>query len=385
MQAPWPLVQDVVLVGGGHAHALVLQKWAMAPLPGVRLTLVDPAPVVPYTGMLPGLIAGHYAREEMLIDLVRLARRAGARLIQDRVTGIDREARLLRLAGRAPLAYDLASLDIGITSDLPELGAHAFSAKPLGAYAAAWEDFVARVGQGARVAIIGAGLGGVELALASAHRLRALAPRVTLIDRGGPLAALPTRARAALLQALTAAGVELLTASPVETLPGAVRLQDGRLLASDFTLTVAGARPQAWLAETGLALHEGFVAVDRHLQSSDPAIFAAGDCVHLPHAPRPKAGVFAVRAAPVLWHNLRAALTGSAPRAFAPQRDYLKLVSLGRKSALAEKWGGVLQGRRCWASPRRWGRGRFAAAAAARSARGRCGRWTCPRRAGPRF
>ena len=152
--APYPLVCDLVLIGGGHAHALVLRQWAMKPLPGVRLTLINPDPVAPYTGMLPGHIAGHYSRCDMMIDLVRLARFAGARLILDRATGIDRAARGVHLAGRPPVGYDLASLDIGITSDLPDVPGfadHTVSAKPLGLYAQSWQIFLARSGPSPRL------------------------------------------------------------------------------------------------------------------------------------------------------------------------------------------------------------------------------------------
>ncbi|NKB16625.1 MAG: hypothetical protein HC774_06870 [Sphingomonadales bacterium] len=114
MQSTLPFVRDLVLVGGGHAHALVLRKWAMNPQPGVRLTVINPAPIAAYTGMLPGLVAGHYAREEVLIDLVRLCRFAGARLVIGAATGIDRDNRLIHVPGRAPVKYDLASLDVGI-------------------------------------------------------------------------------------------------------------------------------------------------------------------------------------------------------------------------------------------------------------------------------
>lgn len=351
----WPLVKDLVLVGGGHAHALVLRMWAMRPLPGVRLTLVSPDPATPYTGQLPGLIAGHYRRDEILIDLVRLARRAGARLILDRATGLEPEAQRLHLKGRPPLPYDLASLDIGVTSDLPDLPGlrrHGHCARPLGDYAAAWEAFVARALPRPRLVVIGAGLGGVELALASAHRLRGQGqrPEITLLDHGALL--LPGFApasRGAILQALQAAGVTLrLNAKALAVEAGSVTLAGGEALASDFTLCVAGARPQAWLADSGLALEGGHIRVDRHLQSSDPLVFAAGDCAHLAESPRPKAGVFAVRAAPVLLDNLRARLTGGTLRPFRPQKDYLKLVSLGGQSALAEKWRLRLQGPALW-------------------------------------
>ena len=354
MQSDFPQVRDLVLIGGGHAHALVLRMWAMDPLPGARLTLINPGPVAPYTGMLPGHIAGHYTRSDMMIDLVRLARFAGARLILDRATGIDRDARLVHLAGRPPLAYDLASIDIGITSDLPDLpGAdHAVSAKPLGPYAARWAAFVAGAPAAPRLVVVGAGLGGVELALASAHRLRATGrrPAVTVLE-AGPMALplLPGRTRARILADAAALGVEFVTGALVVALEaGAVRLAEGKVLPSDFTLTVTGARPQGWLQGTGLVLDRGFIAVDQHLQSSDPAIFAAGDCAELAGQTRPKAGVFAVRAAPVLAHNLRAALTGSRLRSFRPQRDYLKLVSLGGQVALADKWGLAVAGGWVW-------------------------------------
>jgi selenide, water dikinase len=353
--ATQPPIRDLVLLGGGHSHALVLRMWAMDPLPGTRVTLINPDPVAPYTGMLPGLIAGHYRRDELMIDLVRLARFTGARLILDRATGIDREARLIQLSGQPPLPYDLASIDIGITSDLPGLpGAtdHSVAAKPLGAYAAAWEAFVARRLAYPRVTILGAGLGGVELALATAHRLQAQGSRaqVTLIDRGdSPLPALSAAARRTVLRQLASLGVTLrLGADVTKVGADSVTLATGEAIGSDFTLTATGARPQPWLADTGLALDQGFLTTDATLRSSDPRIFASGDCATITGDPRPKAGVFAVRAAPVLLHNLRATLAGQPLRTFRPQSDYLKLISMGGKSATAEKWRLAFTGPRLW-------------------------------------
>ena len=353
--APLPIVKDLVLIGGGHAHALVLRMWAMDPMPGVRVTLINPAPVAPYTGMLPGHIAGHYAKSEMMIDLVRLARFAGARLILDAATGLDIAARKVILAARPPLDYDTASLDIGIMSDLPDVqgaGAHSVSAKPLGAYAALWDAFVATAPQAPQLVVVGGGVGGVELALASAHHLRELGrqPLVTVLE-AGPVALplLDARSRDRLLAAAKALNVTIRANShPVAMHQGEVWLQNGDRLPTDFTLTVTGARPQLWLAATGLALSQGFVTVNQMLQSSDPWVFGAGDCVQMEASPRPKAGVFAVRAAPVLLHNLRASLLGAPLRPFRPQRDYLKLISLGSRQALGHKWGLTLSGAGLW-------------------------------------
>lgn len=346
-----PQTRDLVLVGGGHAHALVLLRWAMKPLAGARLTVIDPNPTAPYTGMLPGLIAGHYRQAELEMNLVALARHAGARLVLGRALGLDPEARLVHVAGRPPLAYDVASIDVGITSDLPDLPGfmqHAIAAKPLGGYAERWEAFVATRPEAARITVLGAGVGGVELALAMQYRLPSA--RVTLLEKGEALPHLGASARDRLLRLLAERGIALETgAEAVAVEAGAVRLADGRVLPSDFTLGAAGSRPQDWLAATGLALTQGYVTVDATLRSvSHPEVFAAGDCAHMAESPRAKAGVYAVRQAPVLHDNLRAALSGAALRPYRPQRDYLKLISLGGKAALADKWGLPLAGVAMW-------------------------------------
>ncbi|MBF9058959.1 selenide, water dikinase SelD [Rhodobacterales bacterium HKCCSP123] len=350
-----PLVRELVLVGGGHTHALVLRRWGMKPVPGVRLTLINPGPTAPYTGMLPGHVAGHYPREALDIDLVRLARFAGARLILGAANLIDPVAQRVQVPGRAPIAYDLLSIDIGITSDMAELpgfAEHGIAAKPLGPFADRWASYCAGDGP-ARVAVIGGGVAGVELALAAAHRLQGSgrAAAVTVVDRGALLDGAPERARVRLRAALSAHGIEVIEGqAPVEVTRDALRLADGREIAADLTIGAAGAVPHRWLADCGMEMTgDGFMVVDETLRSvSHPAVYGAGDCVHLSHAPRPKAGVFAVRAAPVLAWNLRADLTGAQRRRFRPQRDFLKLVSLGGRAALAEKAGLVLAGPAMW-------------------------------------
>ncbi len=353
---PSPITRDLVLLGGGHTHALVLRMWGMAPMPGVRVTLVNPSPCAAYSGMLPGHVAGHYRRAALEIDLVRLARFAGARLILSRATGIDRSARRVLIEGRAPVAYDLLSVDIGISSGMPGLpgfAEHGVPAKPLDLFADRWQAFVGATARGEarpEVAVIGGGLAGVEIALAVRHRL-GLSSRVTLVEAAEPLAAVGRGARAALLAHLGRAGVACLSGVAVARVgAGQVTLADGRTVPAALTIGAAGTLPQGWLADTGLPLEQGFLSVGPTLQSrGDPLIFAAGDIAHLSHAPRPKAGVFAVREAPVLLHNLRVGLGGKgALRAYQPQRDYLKLVSTGGKGAVADKWGLRLDGALLW-------------------------------------
>lgn len=349
-----PRIRDLVFVGGGHTHALVLRSWGMKPVAGVRLTLINPGPTAPYSGMLPGHIAGHYDRAALEIDLVRLARFAGARIVLGAVEGIDLQAQRLHVPGRAPIAFDIASLDVGITSRmdaLPGFADHATPAKPLETFARRWEEFCAGHGA-ARISVIGGGVAGAELALACAHRMKTLGRKasVTVIDRGQVLGAASPAVQRRLMAAMADHGIAVMADTPVaEVRAGGVLLETGRMVEADFIIGAAGAVPHPWLAETGLATERGYVSVDATLRSvSHPTIYGAGDCVHLTHAPRPKAGVYAVRAAPILFHNLRAEVAGGPRKTFRPQKDFLKLISLGRKSALAEKSGIALSGPAMW-------------------------------------
>ncbi|RXV64312.1 selenide, water dikinase SelD [Roseovarius sp. A46] len=359
MPQPVPLSRDLVLVGGGHAHALVLRMWGMDPLPGARLTVIDPNPVAPYSGMLPGMVAGHYRQRDLEIDLVRLARFAGARLVVGAVCGIDAEARRITLGDGREIGYDVASVDVGVHARMPTLpgfSEHGVAVKPLGPFAARWEAFVADVAAGRQApeaAVIGGGIAGVEVALAMAHRLRQVVGRaeVTLIERARVITPEGPVLRPRLMRALADMGVRVCTGAQVaEVQAGAVVLDGGESVPARLTVGAAGARAHDWLAETGLPVTEGgFVRVAPDLRvEGEEALFAVGDCAHHSNAPRPKAGVFAVRAAPVLRDNLRAVLSGGTTRSFHPQRDYLKLVSLGEQRAVAEKLGIAFSGRLLW-------------------------------------
>ncbi|MEX3014288.1 selenide, water dikinase SelD [Gymnodinialimonas hymeniacidonis] len=354
MEQQVPIVKDLVFVGGGHTHALVLRKWGMKPVPGVRVTLINPGATAPYSGMLPGHIAGHYTRDELDIDLVRLARFAGARLIVDRAVALDPEAKIVRLGSGREVRYDLVSLDVGITAEMPVLpgfAEHGVPAKPLGRFADIWAERCAGKGP-IRIAILGGGVAGCEVAMAAVHRMNGLNREVSVsvIDRGKVLSSVVPAARTRLMGALIEHGVDVIeNAVPASVEADAVVLEDGRHIPSDLTIGTAGATPQAWVAETGLPCRDGFLEVDKYLRSTaDKTIYAAGDCAHIVHDPRPKAGVYAVRAAPILTHNLRADLTGSQRKPFHPQKDFLKLISMGDKVAVAEKAGLARAGRPLW-------------------------------------
>ena len=357
-QASYP-ERDVVLVGGGHTHALVVRAWGMAPPPDIRLTLINPGPFPPYSGMLPGFVAGHYRKEEVVMDLVPLAAFARARLILGAVTGIDLKDKTVMIAGRPPIAYDVLSLNVGINAEMPQIpgfAEHGVPVKPFAIFVAQWDRATRKMAGGTLepdLAVIGGGVAGIELSLAMHHRLTALGlrPRITVIERGPDiLSAANGRTRAIMRDAAQKSGISFATNAQVTGITDkAVTLRDGPPIASCFTVTAAGARPHDWIARTGLPLTDGFVTVDPDLRAAGHShIFAVGDCAHMANDPRPKAGVFAVRQAPVLLNNLKALARGQRLKPYRPQKTFLKLVSIGGRDALAEKGGITLRHPLMW-------------------------------------
>ncbi|UCE85186.1 MAG: FAD-dependent oxidoreductase [Deltaproteobacteria bacterium] len=356
--------RELVLLGGGHAHVQVLERWPRIAVPGVRVTLIDPEPRAIYSGMIPGFVAGQYREAELAIDLPALARSAGARFVRARALRIEAAARRVALDGAPDAAYDVASVDIGASVaglDVPGVRAFAIPTRPIhglverfGGRAAA-EPLRSRDGA-LRASVVGAGAGGVELAFALRERLRRAGerrPRVTLLDgaarilRGSP----PGLARRA-SRLCGELGIALRLGAPVTAVERhGLKLADGSRLPSDLVIWVAGPAAPALPGASGLATDaRGFLRVRSTLQALEhPELFCVGDAASLDAFPHtPKAGVYAVRAGPVLTRNLRAALTGSPLRAFRPQRDFLSLLNVCDGRALGAKWGASFEGAWVW-------------------------------------
>lgn len=348
----------LVLAGGGHSHVEVLRRFAAAPWPGVRLTLVNPGRHAPYSGMLPGLIAGLYRFEEAHIDLARLASRAGAEFIEAGAASLDASRRLLTLDDGRTLRYDVLSINTGSRPDLsgiPGACEQGIAVKPVDRFLQAWEALRERArDQDLRITVVGAGAAGVEVVLALQHALDGPSGRGEfhlLSDLPEILPSHAPRARRLVERILRERGIRVQAGRAVEAAePGALRLAGGGAIATDAVIWTVGAAPPSWIARSGLATDpRGFVAVDRHLRSvSHPEVFAAGDSATVLASPHPKSGVYAVRQGPLLAANLERALRGSPLREFRPRRRALALISAGGRHAVAS-WGTLaLEGRWVW-------------------------------------
>lgn len=343
-------MQRLILLGGGHAHVKVLAELAKRPLPGWEVRLITPYRRQIYSGMLPGWVAGHYGIDDCAIALDALAARAGVELDVTAGTGLEADARELRCANGARLRFDRLSIDTGSG---PALGAlpggreHGLPIRPIEGFVAAWPGLVDRIlGRCARfdLTIVGAGAAGVELAFAIRQRaLRDGWSHLQLNLLGGdllPLEGFPQAARRRAQALLLERGIRWLGGDRVAAVAADhLRLQSGALVPADAALLVTGAGAPSWLAQSGLRTDErGFVSVGPTLQSiSHPMISAAGDVAAYAEK-RPKSGVYAVRAGPVLADNLRALCEGSDPRIWTPQRCALYLIGTGDRHAIGS-WG----------------------------------------------
>lgn len=357
MQTPeQPILRDIVLVGGGHSHVGVLKSFGMQPMPGVRLTVICTDVHTPYSGMLPGYVAGHYDYDAVHIDLSRLAVFAGARLYRDEVIGLDRVNRKPLCRHRPPVPYDVLSINTGSTPqlhDVPGAAANVIAVKPITRFNDRWLALLDRVQRHTgktTVAVVGAGAGGVELLLAMQFRLRQVLRTqgrnpdelvFHLFTNNAHI--LPTHnpgVRRKFDAVLAARGVQVhRNAAVTQVTAGRLQTSAGQVMEADEIVWVTRAGGAAWLKDTGLALDaDGFIQVSDTLQTvTDPDIFAAGDIASMVNHPLEKAGVFAVRQGPPLSHNLRLSVRGAALKPYQPQRHWLALISTGDQYAVASR------------------------------------------------
>ncbi|MBN3923959.1 FAD-dependent oxidoreductase [Nostoc sp. NMS4] len=357
-QKTQPIVKNLVLIGGGHSHAIVMKMFGMKPLTGVRLTLITAASETAYSGMLPGHIAGFYSHKECHIDLRPLANFAQAQLYIDTVVALDLKNNKVLCANGLVVDFDVLSIDIGSTpARISVSGAaeYAIAAKPVSQLLEHWDELIAAVSKNPQeqisIAIAGGGAGGVELALSMQSRLQRIPIQnleIHLFQRGQEL--MPNyhqSVRHQIQQILTNRGIKLhLGESVCKIAPKThnkakeifeIKCESGLTVECNKIFWVTQASAPEWLKNAGLGTDEqGFILVEDTLQSqTHPQIFAAGDIATMVNHPRPKAGVFAVRQGKPLFENLQRILLDKSLKPYRPQKQYLSLIGTGDKRAMS--------------------------------------------------
>ncbi|WP_107667279.1 selenide, water dikinase SelD [Cyanothece sp. BG0011] len=353
------LTDNLVLIGGGHSHAIVLKLWGMNPIPGVRLTLIGDRTHTPYSGMLPGQVAGFYTFEETHIDLRCLAQFAQANFYHDTVINLDLENKQVICQEHPPIAFDYLSIDIGSIpkkTNISGASDYAIPAKPVGQFLMAWEKVKKTIQthpkQSYSLTIIGGGAGGVELAFNMRTSLLNILENadnlnLNLIHQGDNLLIGHSHWASQKVESLLLEnGTNVyLNETVTEITPNSphhyiITCNSGLKIESDFVFLVTQASAPQWIEKTGITTDKkGFILVNDYLQSvSHPHIFAAGDIATMQNYSRPKAGVFAVRQGQPLFNNLQSILLGNKLQSYHPQKFYLSLIGTGNKKAIAS-WG----------------------------------------------
>lgn len=345
---------DLVLIGGGHAQIAVLKAFGMRPLEGVRLTLVTDVLMAPYSGMLPGYVEGHHSLEDMHINLLKLARFAGARLIKRAVSDIDFDKQNIVLDGGLNLHYDVLSLNNGAVpapESIKGTALNGITVKPISHFLEKMPDASALRGD---FGVIGGGAAGCELAISLYHHYQLGAKNIALHLFSRSERVLPTAPKKASMRMQSALARHNITihhrANVEELTSDTVILEAGNKIPAAHIFVVTAARPASWISNLKLShCEDGYISVRPTLQTVEyDNVFAAGDVASMVGEPREKAGVFAVRAGPYLAFNLRSYIEQTPLKSFSPQTRYLALIGLGGKDALALRGNFVAQGAFWW-------------------------------------
>ncbi|MFK7823206.1 MAG: selenide, water dikinase SelD [Oligoflexales bacterium] len=357
------ILKDIFLAGGGHAHALVIKKYAMNPWPGVRLNLISDCYQTPYSGMLPGLVAGDYHFDEAHIDLARLCQWSQVRFFHGKIKDIDFSLQTVISDEHPPLHWDIISINTGSTPSLPEApGFKEFSTpiKPITHFLSRLKSFIKQLQSNTlpdpSVFILGAGVAGIEIAFSLRARFSKLSPKqkvkIQIIhSKNQVLPELSGSARKLMEKELAKSDIVITYNTKVEHLTAdSITLQGHANFPCQLCIVCSHAQAPHWPSKSGLKVDEnGFILVNQNLQSiSHPAVFAAGDIAQVSGQPLPRAGVYAVRQAEPLATNLLRAISHQSLIKFKPQKSFLKLIGTGNGKALAAKGAVHFYGKTPW-------------------------------------
>lgn len=333
----------LLLLGGGHAHAVLLRDRTREEFSRFDATLVSEGESFVYSGMIPALIEGRSTFREIAIDLQRLCSSKGVHFHRGRVDGFDGHHRSFSVSGE-PFSFDLASINMGgeVVSDFDYSG-RVRPIKPVAALVKTLDELEAR-NEKVSVLVLGGGASGCECAAALASRFRSLPAhanfRVILLERSERvLKTYSERLSKTYSSILSGLGVQ------VECGVRAISDQDFqlsngeslRLTDVDLLVLSTPSWAPSWFAKSFAMTKSGKIRIESTLETSIPNVFAIGDTAAREVQPWPASGVYAIRASKILWANFIARANGSDLKSFYPQKTALSLLSAGHGRAVGEK------------------------------------------------
>jgi len=331
----------IALVGAGHAHLLALPYLAKSTV-STECVLIDPG-LFRYSGMATGVLSGQYTSEQASVDPKWICERYGIKFVAQRVEQINRSTKTLNLDDGTQYTYSALSLNIGSCIERKQTcSQQIYPIKPIRELERFRSDLLnyadCRSGE-LKFVVVGAGPSGCEVALCLSGLIKKMKLQATivLLSRNQIAPELPLGVQNSLRQALTGANIELLENQAVRQYDDKeLCLESGKRIRFDMALLATGLKAPKLIETLGLAHSKSGLQVNAKLHSpEDETVFATGDCADFLPKSLDKAGVYAVRAAPILAHNLEATIKGEALRQFEPQEKYLSIINLGDEQALA--------------------------------------------------
>lgn len=347
--------QQLVLIGGGHAHMVTLAHLRSFTDKGYQVTVIQPSDYHYYSGMGPGMLGGTYSPDDIRFNTRLVVEGQGGRFVRDRARLIDPDRQTVLLEeSDEEIPYDVLSCNAG--SYVPREGVtedqSVFTAKPIEGLLAAREEISRRAAQGPmEIAVVGGGPSSIEIAgnIWQMTQGQNFSPVTIRIFAGRKLMGrLPERIGKLAARVFQQRTIEVIEGPYVQEMGnGKVQLDDGSSYAADLIFPSTGVRPSRIFGESGLPVGpDGGLLVNECLQSPRyPTILGGGDCIYFEPEPLDKVGVYAVRENPVLYHNLLATLAGDELKPFAPGGDYLLIYNLGGGIGILCKWSLVFSGR----------------------------------------
>lgn len=360
-----PATHDVVLVGAGHTNMHVVRMFRMNPIPGVRLTVISPTGKAPYSGMLPGTLAGLYTPDDMTVDLYRSVEPIGMQLIVAPAVGLDAKKRRVLLKDRPPVRFDVCSVGIGSIPAMRELWhgePNVLSIKPMATFLdrlnARLDDLETQDGgestRPAKVCVVGGGAAGTEVAFCVENHLKSrnIAANVSLIDGGTHiLKGYLDKTRELAMAAFAKRGIEVLNGHRVRGFDnGTLLFEQQKPREADIVIWAAAASAAPVLEHFDLPkTDDGFLAVKNTLQTTSSApVFVVGDTASFVDQQVAKAGVYAVREGPFLWDNIKRFLNNKPLKEYRPQTGFMSLLATGDGRAIGQYKGKAIHGRWVW-------------------------------------
>jgi NADH dehydrogenase FAD-containing subunit len=345
----------LVLIGGGHAHMVTLEKLHTFIEKGHRVTVIGPSDHHYYSGMGPGMLGKTYTPADIRFATKFVVEKQGGTFIRAKATRVDADKKIVTLDSGDTVSYDLISFNAG--SYVPRLNLaedpeNIFTVKPieklLEAQAKILEMTAAKK---ITIGILGGGPSSAEVAGNIWQLTRDAAhiiPRIRIFAGSRFMSRFPENVRAKVQQSLEKRGIEINTGEYVQSIAAkTVTLTSGRTHALDFIFLAMGVKPNRIFNNSGLPTGpDGGLLVNEFLQcTAYPEMFGGGDCIHFEKQPLDKVGVYAVRQNPILYQNLMAALSGTSLKPFDPGGDYLLIFNLGGGTGVLQKRWLLLQGR----------------------------------------